>query len=197
MNFLAQNWWAFVLRGAAAIAFGVLAFIAPLQTLAVFVIVFSVFALADGVSAIVAAIRGRKTQERWWAMLLVGLLSIGAGVLAILVPWATVLAFVILVAVWATTIGALEIVAAIQLRKEIKGEWALMLMGVFGIACGVFLVVAPFSGAVALVWTIGAYSIAAGLLRLIVGIRLRRALTHPSRPREEDREAPGGLAAPA
>lgn len=195
LHYLAKNWWAFVLRGAVAIAFGVLAFLAPLQALAAFVIVFAVFALADGISASVVAVRGRKTHERWWAMLLVGLLSIGAGVLALLVPWATILAFVILVAVWVTTVGALEIVAAIELRKEITGEWALLLLGVLGVVCGILLVVSPFAGALALIWTIGAYSIVAGLLRLVVGLRLRRELKRPST--SIDREAPSGLAAPA
>jgi uncharacterized membrane protein HdeD (DUF308 family) len=70
-------------------------------------------------------------------------------------------------------VGALEIIAAVRLRKEIKGEWMLALGGVISIAFGVVLFLFPGPGALGLLIWIGAYAIVVGGLLIALGIRLR------------------------
>lgn len=170
---LARYWWVLVFRGLLAIAFGVLAFLWPGLTLASLVLVFGAYALVDGVSAIVSALRGRG-EEPWWLLVLEGAVGIGIGVLTLLAPGITALALLFYIAIWAIATGVLEIAAALALRKEIEGEWLLVLGGLVSVAFGVLLMARPGAGALAVLWLIGAYAIAFGVLFLFLGLKLRR-----------------------
>jgi uncharacterized membrane protein HdeD (DUF308 family) len=169
---LAKNWWAMSLRGLAGILFGIITFLAPGISLAALVLLFGAYAFADGVLAIVSAVRRRGT-DRWWLLLLEGLVGIAAGVLTILWPGITALALLYVIAAWALVTGAFEIAAAIRLRKAISGEWLLALSGVLSIALGVLLILAPGPGALALVIWIGAYAFVFGALLFALGLRLK------------------------
>jgi uncharacterized membrane protein HdeD (DUF308 family) len=167
------SWWALLLRGIAAIAFGILAFVWPQITLTVLVFLWGAYALVDGMFAIAAGVKTYGESKRWWVLLLEGLLSVAAGVVAFAMPGITALILLILIASWAIVTGVFEIVAAIQLRKEIKGEWLLALAGVASILFGVLLFINPGAGALTVVWLIGAYAIVFGALLIALGLRLR------------------------
>jgi len=167
-----SSWWALVLRGLAAIAFGVLAFVWPQITLTALVFLWGAYALVDGAFAIAAGVKSHGDNKRWWVLLLEGILGVAAGLVAFLVPGITALALLILIAAWAMVTGAFEIAAAIQLRKYIKGEWLLALAGVASVLFGLALLFNPAAGALALVWLIGAYSIVFGVLLIVLGVRL-------------------------
>ena len=158
------SWSALALRGVLAIIFGLLVFAWPGISLWVLVLFFGANALIDGVLAIVAAVRGSASGARWWGMLLQGILGIATGIITFLWPGLTALVLLYFIAAWAIVIGVFEIVAAIRLRKEIQGEWLLALRGVLAIVFGVILFANPGAGALALVWLIGAFSIALGVL---------------------------------
>ena len=167
-----SSWWALVLRGLAAIAFGVLAFVWPQITLTALVFLWGAYALVDGAFAIAAGVKSHGDNKRWWVLLLEGILGVAAGLVAFLVPGITALALLILIAAWAMVTGAFEIAAAIQLRKYIKGEWLLALAGVASVLFALALLFNPAAGALALVWLIGAYSIVFGVLLIVLGVRL-------------------------
>jgi uncharacterized membrane protein HdeD (DUF308 family) len=170
---LAKSWWAIALRGAAAIIFGILALLMPDITLTALVFLFGAYALVEGVFAVVAALRRRPGERAWWAMLLQGLVSIAVGVVTFFMPDLTALALVYLIAAWALITGMLEIVAAIGLRKLIRGEWWLAVSGVLSGSFGIMLFVWPGAGALALVLWIGIFSIVLGMLLLLLAFRLR------------------------
>jgi uncharacterized membrane protein HdeD (DUF308 family) len=169
---LSRNWWAVSLRGLAGILFGIITFFAPAISLAALVLLFGAYALVDGVLAIVTAVR-RRGADRWWLLLLEGLVGIAAGVLTFMWPAITAVALLYLIAAWALVTGAFEIAAAIRLRKAISGEWLLALSGVFSIALGVLLVLFPGPGALAVTIWIGAYAFVFGALLFALGLRLR------------------------
>ena len=170
---LAHNWWVLLLRGIAGIIFGVLTFIWPGISLAVLVLLFGAYAFADGVFALINGIRERGVNDRWWVLLLHGVLGIAAGIVTVVWPGITALALLYIIAAWALVIGALEIAAAIRLRKVIEGEWLLALAGIASIALGIMLFLFPGAGALALVIWIGAYALVSGVLLSILAFRLR------------------------
>src|SRR5687767_13310176 len=102
---LVRNWWIVLLRGLAAIAFGVLAFAWPGLTLVSLVALFAIYCVIDGVVSLAAAF-GRDEAGRPWAqMVLAGIVSIGAGVAAFLWPGLTAMVLLWIVAAWAVVRG--------------------------------------------------------------------------------------------
>jgi uncharacterized membrane protein HdeD (DUF308 family) len=170
---LKRHWWVPVLRGVVAIIFGMMAFAYPGLTVAVLVLLFGAWVLVDGIFRIIGAIGHRSSDPDWGWQLVIGILGIIIGLLTFHAPAITALALVIYIAAWALMIGATEIVAAIKLRHEIKGEWFLILMGVVSILFAIMLLWNPLPGALALVWLIGSYAIVFGVLGIIFGFRLR------------------------
>jgi len=173
INNLAHNWWVLALRGVAAIIFGVLAFVWPDVTVTVLVLLFGAYAFWDGAFAIVSALRRRTRTDQWWWTLLEGVVGVGIGLATFFWPGVTAIVLLALIAAWAVITGILEIMAAIRLRKEINDEWLLFLSGVLSVLFGILLVFQPGVGALALIWVIGSYAIAFGVLLLVLAFRLR------------------------
>jgi uncharacterized membrane protein HdeD (DUF308 family) len=175
---LADRWWLLLLRGLIAIAFGAFAFYGPGVTLLSLTLIWGAYVLVDGVFALWAAISGEgaDSSSRWW-LAAVGVLSIIAGIATFSWPGMTAFVLLMFIAGWAIATGVLEIWGAIQLRKEIDGEWALILNGVLSVAFGVFIFARPDTGAVALIWTIGAFAILSGIFYVVLAFRLKQYKT--------------------
>ena len=171
VGMLSRNWWAFALRGIAAIALGVLAFVAPEQTLTVLIAVFAAYAIFDGVLAIMAGL-GTAAQHRWW-LIVGGVAGIAVGLLTIASPGTTALALVLLIGAWAIVTGVAELIAAYTLRDVLTREWLLALSGLVSVAFGIYLLVSPGTGVLAVLFVIGYYAIFSGILYLAMGLRLR------------------------
>ncbi|PYK53525.1 MAG: hypothetical protein DME48_11420 [Verrucomicrobia bacterium] len=170
---LRRHWWVPVIRGIAAIAFGIVAFVYPGLTIATLVLFFGAWVLIDGIFRIVGAIGHRASDSDWGWQLVIGLLGIVVGLLTFHAPQITALALVIYIAAWALMIGASEIAAAVKLRREIKGEWFLILMGLASIVFAVLLLWNPVAGAAAVIWLIAWYAVVLGVLAIFFGFRLR------------------------
>jgi uncharacterized membrane protein HdeD (DUF308 family) len=162
-----------VLRGAAAILFGVLTFVWPGITLLALVFLFGVYAIVNGAINLTLSGRGPAGEPRWGSMALESVASIVAGVLAVVWPGITAIVLLLLIASWAIVTGGMQIIAAIRLRKQIRNEWLLAVMGVLSVVFGVLLFIAPGAGALALVIWIGAYAVVFGALLIALGLKLR------------------------
>ena len=163
---------------AIALVFGVVAFILPGATLLALVFVWGAYAIIDGAFALYLTYLASRQERRWWPYLLEGIAGIVAGVVAFGFPGLTALALLYIVAAWAIITGIVEIVAAIDLRKQIEGEWLLGLAGVLSIAFGVIVAVQPDAGALAVVWTVGLYAVLAGITLIMLAFRVRNLGKH-------------------
>ncbi len=170
---LESHWWVWALRGIAAIVFGILVFVWPGATISSLTLVFGVYAVMDGVLALFEAVKRRKTDARWWALLLEGLVSIVLGAGALIIPGLAAISFVYLLGFWAIVTGVFEIVQAIRARAEIQGEGWLIVGGLLSIAFGLTLTAWPVNGAITLVWLLGGYAIGFGIVMFVMAFRLR------------------------
>jgi len=177
-NLMTQNWWAMVLRGVVAVLFGIAAFMWPGITLWMLVAIFGAYALVDGIFAIIESFRRDVVGQRWWALLFEGLVGIAIGVLTFIWPGLTAMGLLYLIAFWAIVTGVFEIITAIRLRHEIRGEWMMALIGILSIALGFLMVAFPLAGALSVVLMIGAFVFATGALMIALGLKLR-SLRHP------------------
>ena len=170
---LKRHWWVPVIRGIAAIVFGIIAFTHPVMAIATLVLFFGAWVLIDGIFRVVSAIGHRASDSDWGWHLVIGIIGIIVGLLTFHAPQVTALALVIYIAAWALMIGASEIVMAVKLRHEIKGEWLLILMGLASIVFAVLLLWNPIAGAAAVIWLIAWYAVVLGILGIFFGFRLR------------------------
>lgn len=184
-------WWLVLLRGILAILFGLFALLAPASALLALVLVFGAYAVVDGVTAVVAGVRHRRTESHWVWQIVQGIVSIAAGAVAFAWPGVTVLAILYVIAFWAIVMGVSQIVESVAMRRQTSGTWGWMLAGgAVGVLLGLTLLIVPGAGLLTLLWLVGVYSVAVGVLLAVWGIRLRT----PGDPVVG--EAPGG-AAPA
>jgi uncharacterized membrane protein HdeD (DUF308 family) len=178
LHAMAKAWWLVLLRGIAAIVFGVLAFAWPGLTLVTLVLLYGAFALVDGVLAIWAAFTGSaKPLPTWW-LILAGIAGIGAGIVTFMWPGVSAIVLVMFIGAWALVHGIFEIIGAIKLRKEIDNEWWLILAGLLSVAFGLLVLAAPGAGALGLIWAIAAYSIVFGAMLVGLSLRLRKHKDH-------------------
>jgi len=183
MKHAAENWWAFVFGGifSLMLGFGVLAW--PAMTVLVLLIFFGAYLMVDGISSILMAFGSRH----WFWYLLGGAVSLAAGAFTFTRPGATALALLWLIGVWAVVKGIVEIIEAIQIRKEIEGEFFLILAGIVSVLFGAWVIARPGAGALAVIWLIAIFAFMRGFLMLGLGFRLRGLL-------REVGSTPGGAA---
>jgi uncharacterized membrane protein HdeD (DUF308 family) len=182
---LGGNWGWVLFRGILSIIFGLLALFFPFGAVFAFTALFAAFALTNGVLSIVAGVKGAQAhQQRWWSLILSGLVGVAVGVLFLLWPGISTISYalfaVLLIASWSLAIGALEIIAAIRLRRLITGEWLLWLSGVLSILLGLavlyWALTDPRVSVTAVGWMIAYYALIAGVVQILLSLRLRRLL---------------------
>ena len=172
LNVLSRNWWATVVRGLIAIGVGILAWIRPEIFWASLVLVFAIYAVVDGLFAIVATMKGR-TRDRA-LHLLEGVFGIVMGVFVFLYPDQAGTAVVLLIGLWAAATGIVEIVSSVRLRREIEDEWLLGLSGILSVILGAILIVRPQFGQVTTTYVLGTYGLIFGVVLVVLGLRVRR-----------------------
>lgn len=177
------HWWAIGLRGVVAVLFGLAALVRPDIALQALILLFGAYALVDGIFALVGAFGGARQGAGRLALIVNGIIGVLVGLLAFLVPGITALALLYLIAAWAIVSGVSEVVLAIELRREISGEWAMVAGGVISVVIGILLALLPWVGVLSLVWLIGIYAIVFGVLLIVLAFRLRSRQTtaRPSR----------------
>jgi uncharacterized membrane protein HdeD (DUF308 family) len=177
-GFFVLTWWATAMRGLMGILFGVLALAWPGLTLVTLVILFAAWALLVGIASVAGALRHGRGGDEWWGALLLGVVSIGAGIVAALHPALTALVLVLVMGANALVVGVIDILAAIRLRQVVAHEWLLAVAGLVSVVFGACVFLFPGAGALALVWMISLYAIVSGALLLALALRMR---THAQR----------------
>jgi uncharacterized membrane protein HdeD (DUF308 family) len=161
-----------IVRGVLAVAVGIIALAWPQVTVLALVTLFAVYAfIAAGLEAMRAF--SSRTAGPVFGHLLLGLVDLGAGVIALAWPGPTALVLVLIVASWAVVAGGFEIVAAFR-HGESAGTRALFILGgLISIAFGVVLFARPGVGAVTLALLFGLFNLIYGGWALAQGIELR------------------------
>jgi uncharacterized membrane protein HdeD (DUF308 family) len=179
------------LQGVLALTFGIVAMLLPGATLLVLVAFFAAWMFVGGGVSVYAAIKHRNTDKAWWIVLLLGLVSLAAGVIAVLNPDITILVLVLLMGANALVTGILQIVMAIRLRKSIEREWLLALAGVVSLIFGVLVFLFPAAGALAMVWLVSFYAVFTGVLLVTLALRARKWARRDGTPRDAALRYPG------
>lgn len=103
-----------------------------------------------------------------------GIIGIAVGLVCLFHPFATLFALAEFISFWAMLTGALELLAAFQLRNVIENENMLLLVGVLSIILGIAIAVNPRASLVLYAYFIGAYAVISGIVLIRLSLNLRR-----------------------
>ncbi len=170
---LATLWWLVLIRGIAAILFGLVAFFVPSGTLAVLFVFFGVFLLIDAVLLTIGAFMRRKDDDRWWVGILQALVVLGLAILFFVLPETFAKTVLWLFGALLLIAGIVQIVQGIQLRKQIEGEWLFILGGVLWVLVGIAFMAEPLYAGVAFVWAVGIWAVVSGIMSIVLAMRIR------------------------
>lgn len=171
--FPGNYWWLAVLRGFVALLFGIAVLFRPGISLSVLLMLFGAYALASGILAVISSVSLGILHKRWWAMLAEGLVGILIGFITFFWPVATVMAVLVLVAIWAIVTGALQIAASVSRFGPAAGSWLFGIGGVLSVALGVLLIAYPGVGILTLTLFLGIWAIVFGVDQIVHGFEER------------------------
>ena len=165
-------------RGIVSVIIGIVAFVWPGVTIGTLIALFAIYALFDGVVNLYLGWNRRLGRNPAWGQLLQGVLGILAGIVTLVWPAVTAQLLIFFIGTWAIFNGILQIVAAVRLRKIIRGEWLLAMGGAASIVFGLVVIGRPGVALVGLSWSLGIYAVLSGLLLIALGMRLRVDFNH-------------------
>jgi uncharacterized membrane protein HdeD (DUF308 family) len=163
---------ALMVRGVAAILFGILVVAVPGVSLLALVFLFGIYAIIDGGTNIGHYVSGKRRGSVW--QLVGGIISVLAGVVAFVWPGTTALSLAIVIGVWAVFLGVSQIALALEVRKTVQLWWLWLITGIVTTLFGLFLVLLPGPGILSLLGILSAYAILFGVLLIVSGLALRR-----------------------
>jgi uncharacterized membrane protein HdeD (DUF308 family) len=170
---ISNTWPTFLWRGIFALILGVIAFAYPGGTAVALTYAFGAYILLSGFAMLAAGFGFSSLRGPWLALVLLGLLSIVAGIYMLAQPGVGALTLAYTIALWAIAAGVLEIFAALAAREVISNTWLWVVAGIVSIAAGVLIAYAPGRGLLALSYTVGFYATLAGIASIAFGLRLR------------------------
>ena len=170
---LASNWWLLLLRGLLAVAFGILLFTRPAISVAILITFFGAYSLVDGAITAWSAFSQRRQREHWVLAMVGGLCGIAIGLITFYSPGITAIVLLFYIAIWSIITGVVQIIMAVKLRDEIKGEFWLALAGLVSVLFGIFLIYNPGAGILSVVWVLAAYAVLFGFLMIALSRRVR------------------------
>ena len=166
-------WWLVLLRGIFMAIFGIIALVSPGIALLTLVWLFGLYAILDGIAAIVIGVRTRG-EPHWVWTIVQGVVSVLAGVIALIWPGVTALALLFVVAFWAIVLGIGETGGAFASRRSGSTAWGWTLAaGILNVIFGVLLLIWPASGILTLIWLVGIFTLAGGIALIVLALRVR------------------------
>lgn len=157
----------FLLRGLLGIFLGICILAAPAAGLMALVTLFGIYAILDGAAAVFLGL------PRRFGLVILGVLSILAGIAAFARPLVTATALVYAIGIWAVCIGLVQLFDAF-FHREGKGiDWWTALAGLAALVLGGVILSNPAAGLVSVVVFAGAYAVVSGISYVILAFQAR------------------------
>lgn len=171
---LRRVWWLPVLRGILLLVLGLLLMAQPAASVAVIVWLFGVFAIVDGVVAVVQGLANRGVPGwTWWVA--EGLAGLAVGVVVVVWPGPTARVLFFLLAAWLLVLGVISIIGAVALSRARDAGWHWPLA--FGLVCTLFavlLIARPQTSVAVFGVVLGLFAFVGGALNLVSGFAVRQ-----------------------
>ena len=163
-------WWFLMVRGVLAAILGICALLWPSRSLAILITLVGVFILADGVTALVGALRNWAGSET----LLQPVASLVIGPVLLFWPGASLGLLLVVLGAWVWAFGVSQILQARKLPKESDDRAWILSLGGIASAIGIILMVWPATGVVAISWVIAIAAFLVAAMLFFLAMRTKR-----------------------
>jgi len=167
------NWIIFVVNGLIAILFGLLALLVPTETIVTLTKYFGIILLLGGLIMFFFSYKNMKAGKTYMLLMAEAILAMVIGAVIAFYPKGSLQIFLILVGIWAAIMGLLQIIVAVQMRKKVSNHSMFTLNGVITLVFGLLLFYNPMGTIKALMVVIGLLALAAGVLLVYLGFKVK------------------------
>lgn len=168
-------WYYPLIRGIVALIFGVLALAWPGATVLALIVILGAMWTIDGIVAIIDGVRRRGTPGAGWEIAF-GVLGTITGLVLLLRPGLSAAVLLIVAGAWALAGGIVLIISSIRARKVAARAWGWgIAAGVATALFGVLVLAQPGIAAITLVFMLGFYAIALGIVLIALAFVIRNA----------------------
>ena len=173
---IAQKLWGTVVTGGiVSIIFGLVAMLWPHITLSFFIYLFSIFVLLVSVVVLGQAFTNIRVDRLWWLSMLFAVCGISIGLFILVNPQVAQAFLAVLLAVYIFSQSLMDLVMASYSDNADKNtRWPIIAVGILGIIFGFVVLLYPQLATETMVWVIGLYILAHGLIVEYYAFRLRR-----------------------
>jgi len=119
---------------------------------------------------------GERLARNWQAIAVRGAAALVFGLLLLFWPAPTLLTLIYIFGIFVLVEGVTAVVSGVRQPQGVS--WGLVALGIIGIAAGIAAFLWPGITALVLLYVIGFWAIAAGVVQIIEGIRLRQAIAN-------------------
>lgn len=168
-----NNWIMFVLNGLIAILFGLLIIFINEETIIKIALYFGLLILFAGGILLIVSIRNMKREKPHSLLLAESIAAILIGAVIAFYPQQSLKIFLILIGVWATIIGLMQIIMAVQMKNKIQNHNLFTINGVVTLVMGLLLFFNPLGAIKALLIIIGLLALVSGILLIYMGFQVK------------------------
>jgi uncharacterized membrane protein HdeD (DUF308 family) len=148
---------------------GIIVLAWPDITAKTLVILFGVFLIIYGVSALIGVFTGLSQGSRFWAILL-ALVAIGFGIACFTSTDIAGRALLFVIGAFAIARGVIDLLGAVIIEEH---RGMLILTGAINLILGLIMVTKPEGGALILIALVGAFFILSGVTMIVLGFAMR------------------------
>jgi len=168
-----KNWWLLTLKGIFAIIFGIFATFVPGVTLITLMIYFGIFIILAGIFLIVGSISHMKNNKKWGMWMFEGILDVIIGLVVVFYPKLSLDIFIVILAIWAISIGFTQLFSALSLKHEKSAKWLMLINALLVIVFAIVLFINPFETAMAMTYIVGIFALLFGVFITVYSFKLK------------------------
>ena len=183
-DWMSQGWTFLVVRGVAAVLFGIVAILWPISTALALVVTWGLWAIVDGGITLSQAFGKEAETGRGW-LALMGVFAVLAGLAAVFRPGLAAVTLTWLLGIWLIVRAGFEIVTAVTSTRS-ASRGLLLLGAAMSLVLGILFVANPGTSAVALTAWLGACAVVWGVVLVATAWAARRDQSSAARPSMAD-----------
>jgi uncharacterized membrane protein HdeD (DUF308 family) len=169
-----SSWIIFLVNGMIAVLFGLMALFMEPASLEKVIKYFGYLLILGGLVMFFFSYQNMKKGRQYILLMVEAILAALVGAIISFYPGATLEIFFFLVGIWATILGLLQIIIAVQMKKKVSNHSVFTYSGIIALVFGILLFFYNSEASIILFKIIGVLAAVSGVMMVYLGIKVKR-----------------------